>query len=64
MFPLICPNCGGAMRIIACTTFNADVHKILDHIGVEPEASRITSAGGPPLWDECGVQDMGESVEV
>ena len=52
------------MRIIACTTFNADVHKILDHIGVEPEASRITSAGGPPLWDECGVQDMGESVEV
>jgi hypothetical protein len=36
VFPLLCPNCGGRMRIIAFITFSADIHKILDHIGVEP----------------------------
>jgi len=39
------------MRIIAFITFSADIHKILEHIGVEPEAPRIASARGPPLWD-------------
>ncbi|OLP06225.1 hypothetical protein BLL52_2456 [Rhodoferax antarcticus ANT.BR] len=44
MFPLICPMCGGQMRIIAFTTFttfttfSADIHKILEHIGVDPGA--------------------------
>jgi len=36
VFPLICPMCGGQMRIIAFITFSADIHKILDHIGVDP----------------------------
>ena len=36
VFPLICPMCVGQMRIIAFITFSADIHKILDHIGVEP----------------------------
>jgi len=64
VFPLICLNCGGQMRIIAFITFSADIHKILDHIGVEPEAPRITPARGPPLWDECGAQEAGEGVEA
>ena len=34
VFPLICPLCGGQMRIIAFITFSADIQKILDHIGV------------------------------
>ena len=33
VFPLICPMCGGQMRIIAFITFSADIHKILEHIG-------------------------------
>ena len=44
------------MRIIAVITFSADIHKILAHIGIEPEAPRITPARGPPLWDACGAQ--------
>lgn len=64
VFPLICANCGGQMRIIAFITFSADIHRILDHIGVEPEAPRITPARGPPLWDECGAQEAGEGVEA
>ncbi len=33
VLPLICPNCGGQMRIIAFITFSADIQKILEHIG-------------------------------
>ncbi len=50
VFQLICPNCGGQMRIIAFITFSADIQKILEHIGVAPQAPRITPARGPPLW--------------
>ncbi|APW46082.1 tnpA [Rhodoferax antarcticus ANT.BR] len=55
------------MRIIAFITFSADIQKILEHIGVDPEAPRITPARGPPLWVECGAQEsqeQGEGVEA
>ena len=62
VFPLICPHCGGQMRIIAFITFSADIQKILEHIGVEPEAPRITPVRGPPLWDGAGAQEAAEAV--
>ena len=64
VYPLLCPMCGGQMRIIAFITFSADIQKILEHIGVGPEAPRITPAREPPLWDECGAQDVGDGVEA
>ncbi|MCW2313547.1 hypothetical protein M2244_003300 [Rhodoferax antarcticus] len=64
MFPLLCPMCGGQMRIIAFITFSADIHKILEHIGVDPEAPCITPARGPPLWEGEGAQETGEGVEA
>ncbi len=39
-----------------------DFHKILEHIGIDPEAPRITPARGPPLWDDCGAQEQEQSV--
>jgi hypothetical protein len=63
VFPLVCPICGGQMRIIAFVTYSADIRQILDHIGVETEPPRITPARGPPLWDGCDAP-MGEGVEV
>lgn|GEM_PF-6271855 len=48
----------------AFITFSADIQKILEHIGVESEAVRITPARGPPLWDDCGAQELGEGVEA
>jgi hypothetical protein len=44
------------MRIIAFITFSADIHKILEHIGLDPEAPRITPARGPPRWDDRSAQ--------
>jgi hypothetical protein len=64
VFPLLCPMCGGQMRIIAFITFSADIHKILEHIGVEPQAPRIAPARGPPLWEDYLAQETGEGVEA
>jgi len=63
VFPLLCPVCGGQMRLIAFITEGTQIRKILDHIGVESEPPRIAPARGPPLWDDCDVQ-VGEGVEV
>ena len=62
VFPLLCPLCGGQMRVIAFITYSADIRQILDYIGVETEPPRIAPARGPPLWDGCDAQ-MGEGVE-
>jgi len=43
VLPLICPMCVGQMRIIAFITFSADIQKILEHIGVQPEDQRANS---------------------
>jgi hypothetical protein len=63
VFLLLCPICGGQMRIIAFITHGADIRQILNHIGVDAEPPRITPARGPPLWDGCDVP-MGDVVEV
>ena len=52
-FPLLCPMCGGQMRIIAFITHSADIRHILDHIGADSEPPRISPARGPPLWEGC-----------
>jgi hypothetical protein len=62
VFPLLCPICGGQMRIIAFITHSADIRHILDHIGVDAEPPRIKPARGPPLWDDGDAQ-AGEAVE-
>ncbi len=50
-FPLLCPMCGGQMRIIAFITHSAEIRHILNHIGVvAPPAhhpgTRATAVGG------------------
>jgi hypothetical protein len=52
VFPLLCPICGGQMRIIAFITHRAEIRQILGHIGVEPEPPRLSPARGPPLWED------------
>ena len=53
VLPLLCPICGGQMRIIALITHSADIRQILDHIGADCEPPCIAPARGPPLWDDC-----------
>jgi len=56
VFPLLCPLCGGQMRLIAFITHSAAIRQILDHIGADSEPPHISPARGPPLWDDCGAQ--------
>jgi len=54
VFPLVCPLRAGQMRIIAFIVDGAEVRKILDHIGVDTQASRITR----PMGHRCGMTVM------
>ena len=64
VFPLLCPLCGGQMRLIAFITEGVQIRKILDHIGVDPDPPHISPARGPPLWDDCDTQtDDGVHME-
>ena len=63
VFPLLCPLCGGQIRLIAFITEDTQIRKILDHIGVESEPPHIAPARGPPLWDDCDAQ-MEEGAQI
>ena len=64
VFPLLCPKCGGQMRLIAFITEGTQIRRILDHIGVDSEPPHISPARGPPLWDDCDAQtDEGVHIE-
>ena len=62
-FPLLCPLCGGQMRLIAFITEGTQIRRILDHIGVDSEPPHISPARGPPLWDDCDAQTV-EGVHI
>jgi hypothetical protein len=64
VLPLLCPNCGGQMRLIAFITHSADIRQILDHIGADSEPPHMAPARGPPLWEDCDAQvDAGVQTE-
>jgi hypothetical protein len=52
------------LRTVALIVFSANLHKILEHIGVEPEAARIAPARGPPLWGDCAAQETGRVLAL
>jgi hypothetical protein len=63
VFPLLCPNCGGPMRLIAFITEGVQIKKILDHIGADSDPPHISPARGPPLWEDGGDAQMGDGVQ-
>jgi hypothetical protein len=63
VFPLLCPKCGGQMRLIAFTTEGTQIRRILDHIGVDSEPPHISPARRPPLWEDCGDAQMDDGAQ-
>jgi hypothetical protein len=51
--PLVCPNCGADMRIIAFITEATPIERILTHIGEPPRPPPSASARGPRSWDDA-----------
>ena len=63
VLPLLCPKCGGKMRIIAFITEGTAIREILAHLDEPTSPPRLMPARGPPLWampgsdpDECDPQ--------
>lgn len=60
--PLVCPGCGGEMRIIAFITEMEPVGRILRHIGEPDSAPEISPARGPPNLEL--VLDQSQELDV
>jgi len=51
VLPLLCPECGGEMRLIAFITEAEPLQRILLHVGEPTTPPPISPARSPPLWD-------------
>ena len=51
VLPLVCPKCGGDMRIIAFINDGPVIREILGHLGEPTSAPTLAPARGPPLWE-------------
>lgn len=52
-FPLVCPACGGDIRLIAFIIDPGPIRKILAHVGEPVEPPPVSPARGPPTdWHE------------
>ena len=51
VFPLLCPKCGGEMRIIAFINEAIAVREILAHLGEPTSPPPLAPARRPPLWE-------------
>jgi len=52
VLPLLCPKCGGDMRIIAFINEGPVIREILGHLGEPSSAPSLAPARGPPLWEQ------------
>jgi len=53
LFPLVCPACGGDIRLISFITDPGPIRKILMHVGEPVEPPPVSPARGPPTeWTE------------
>ncbi len=50
-FPLLCPKCGGEIRIIAFINEAIAVREILAYLGEPTSPPPMAPARGPPLWE-------------
>ena len=65
-FPLLCPNCGGDIRVISFITEPGPVRKVLMHLGEPLEPPPLSPARGPATdWGELIlVHDDVEIVQI
>jgi hypothetical protein len=56
VLPLMCPQCGGEMKIIAFINEAVVIREILNHLGEPTSPPMLKPARGPPLWEMPGVE--------
>ncbi len=60
VLPLICPYCGGEIRIIAFITEPGPIHAILTHLGLPAQPPRAVPVRAPP-W-EIPAEDFNQDI--
>jgi hypothetical protein len=58
VLPLICPCCGGELRILAFVTDSSSISTLLTHLGLPAQPPPIAHAPAPP-W-ELPAQDFNQ----
>jgi hypothetical protein len=56
VFPLLCPQCGAELRIIAFVTETLSVSRTLEYVGEPIDPPLVTPARGPPTSPAEGDQ--------
>jgi hypothetical protein len=64
VFPLLCPICGGQMRLIAFITEGTQIRRILEHVGVDSEPPHMALVRGPSWWDDCSDVQMDAEAPI
>ena len=70
--PLICPACGGKMRIIAFIQNKETIEHILEHLGLLPEHAHRPPPAEPaeppltyePIFDDLSVPEQMELLQT
>ncbi|MDX2503590.1 MAG: hypothetical protein QNL62_03820 [Gammaproteobacteria bacterium] len=63
LFPLICPDCGSEMRVISVIQDKSVINKILKSVGEATEPPVISTARGPPGWDDYNQEQLSDEVD-
>ncbi len=58
VLPLVCPHCGGEMRIIAFVSEPEPIKRVLEHIGEASTPPPISRARAPPIEEA----DLDQSI--
>jgi hypothetical protein len=58
LFPLICPECGAEMQVIAVIQDKPIINTILKSVGEATEPPLLMPARGPPGWDEYNQDEL------
>jgi hypothetical protein len=61
---LLCPDCGGRLRVLACVTEAAEVKRYLEHAGIDATGPPVAkaSAGGGAARDPLPEYDLVDSI--
>jgi hypothetical protein len=59
--PVLCEGCGGEMRLVAIISADAEICRILEHLGLATEFPRTSPARSPPLPYDGGA---GEACQL
>ncbi len=64
LFPLLCPECGAEMRVIAVIQDKPVIKKILESVSEPTEPPAFSPAHGPPGWDDYVPIDERDGLSV